>query len=230
MQAIWTNEKRSNHACRIWCTLSEILSAIETIFRLYSFVCKARDHIPKDLSDFSLAELSGFVTFISSIHQNRNSQISIAYLFDWDSSLWCVVAVFSGQVHLDNNLVICGYHVKLGVPSALWFSDRLLSVFFKAPCASGCSLQEVLSSASTSTLIEIIFSCWSALKTRWITPFSHHLLRTCPHRDSCTSFRQILPVTALKILEGRQPVGGFLPCHRQNYAWKSVHSPYVDRF
>jgi len=25
-------------------------------------------------------------------------------------------------------------------------------------------------------------------------------------------------VTALKILEGRQPVGGFLPCHRQNYA------------
>ena len=43
-------------------------------------------------------------------------------------------------------------------------------------------------------------------------------LRTCPHRDSCMSFRQILPVTALKILEGRQPVGGFLPCHRQNYA------------
>ena|GEM_PF-6604055 len=42
--------------------------------------------------------------------------------------------------------------------------------------------------------------------------------RTCPHRDSCTSFRQILPVTALKILEGRQPVCGFLPCHRQNYA------------
>ena len=37
--------------------------------------------------------------------------------------------------------------------------------------------------------------------------------RTCTHRDSCTSFRQILPVTASKILEGRQPVGGFLPCH-----------------
>jgi hypothetical protein len=44
------------------------------------------------------------------------------------------------------------------------------------------------------------------------------VVRTCPHRNSCTSFRQILPVTALKILEGRQPVGGFLPCHRQNYA------------
>ena len=42
---------------------------------------------------------------------------------------------------------------------------------------------------------------------------SNIILRTCPHRDSCTSFRQILPVTALKILEGRQPVGGFLPCH-----------------
>ena len=48
--------------------------------------------------------------------------------------------------------------------------------------------------------------------------FAYYHLRTCPHRDSCTSFRQILPVTALKILEGRQPVGGFLPCHRQNYA------------
>ena len=46
----------------------------------------------------------------------------------------------------------------------------------------------------------------------------HLIVRTCPHRDSCTAFRQILPLTALKILEGRQPVGGFLPCHRQNYA------------
>ena len=33
-----------------------------------------------------------------------------------------------------------------------------------------------------------------------------------------TYFRQILPVTTPQILEGRQPVGGFLPCHRQNYA------------
>ena len=32
--------------------------------------------------------------------------------------------------------------------------------------------------------------------------FDHYspedILRTCPHRDSCTSFRQILPVTALR--------------------------------
>ena len=49
-------------------------------------------------------------------------------------------------------------------------------MFFKAPCASGCNLQEVLSKASTSTLIAIIFSCCSALKIRCITPFSHHLL------------------------------------------------------
>lgn len=123
-----------------------------------------------------LAEFSGFVTLIGSIHQNWNAWIAVAYVFNWDSSLWCIVAVSSGQVHFDNDLVICGYHVKLGVPSAFWFSDGLLSVFFKAPCASGCSLQEVLSSASTSTLIAMIFSCCRALKIRCITPFSHHLL------------------------------------------------------
>jgi len=32
------------------------------------------------------------------------------------------------------------------------------------------------------------------------------------------SSAQALCGVALKILEGRQPVGGFLPCHRQNYA------------
>lgn len=35
--------------------------------------------------------------------------------------------------------------MKLGVPSTLGLTDRLLTSFFKAPCASGCSLQEVLS-------------------------------------------------------------------------------------
>ena len=50
------------------------------------------------------------------------------------------------------------------------------------------------------------------------------ILRTCPHRDSCTSFRQILPVTALKILEGRQPVGGFLPYH------KKVNAVAVEKY
>ena len=123
-----------------------------------------------------LAKVSCFVSFVGSVHQNRNSQIIIAYVFNRDSSLRCVVTVSSGQVHLDNDLVICGYHVKLGVPSSFWLSNGLLPVFFKAPCASGCSLQEVLSSASTSTLIDMIFSCCKALKTLWITPFSHHLL------------------------------------------------------
>ena len=37
-------------------------------------------------------------------------------------------------------------------------------------------------------------------------------MRTCPHRDSCTSFRQILPMTTLKILEMRQHSCGFSPC------------------
>ena len=123
-----------------------------------------------------LVEFSCFVTFIGSVHQIRNSRIFISYVFDWDSSLRCIVTISSGQVHFNNDLVICGYHVKLGIPSAFGFSDGLLSSFFKAPCASGCSLQEVLSKANTSTLIAIIFSCCNALKIRCITPFSHHLL------------------------------------------------------
>ena len=55
-------------------------------------------------------------------------------------------------------------------------------------------------------------------------------LRTCLHKHMRTSFRQILPQTALKILAGRQPACGFLPCLQQNYARKSAHISYEDRF
>ena len=37
-------------------------------------------------------------------------------------------------------------------------------------------------------------------------------------KSDSVSAPQSLCGVALKILEGRQPVGGFLPCHRQNYA------------
>ena len=56
------------------------------------------------------------------------------------------------------------------------------------------------------------------------------ILRTCLHKHMRTSFRQILPQTALKILAGRQPACGFLPCLQQNYARKSAHISYEDRF
>ena len=42
--------------------------------------------------------------------------------------------------------------------------------------------------------------------------------------------RQILPQTALKILAGRKPACGFLPTLQQNYARKSAHISYEDRF
>ena len=45
-----------------------------------------------------------------------------------------------------------------------------------------------------------------------------------------TSFRQILPQTVLKILDGRKPACGFLPTLQQNYARKSAHISYEDRF
>ena len=41
-------------------------------------------------------------------------------------------------------------------------------------------------------------------------------LRNCSNRKWRTSFQHILPLTALKILDGRQPACGFLPCHQQN--------------
>ena len=121
-------------------------------------------------------ELTGFISFIRFVHYNWNTFKFVSYLFDGYSSLRWVMTVSSGQMHFDNDLVICGYHVKLGIPAAFWFSDGLFSSFFKAPWASGCTLQEVLSKARISTLTAMIFSCCSALKMRCITPFSHHLL------------------------------------------------------
>ena len=43
-------------------------------------------------------------------------------------------------------------------------------------------------------------------------------IRTRLHKHMRTSFRQILPQTALKILAGRKPACGFLPTLQQNYA------------
>ena len=54
--------------------------------------------------------------------------------------------------------------------------------------------------------------------------------RTRLHKHMRTSFRQILPQTALKILAGRKPACGFLPTLQQNYARKSAHISYEDRF
>ncbi len=55
-------------------------------------------------------------------------------------------------------------------------------------------------------------------------------LRTRLHKHMRTSFRQILPQTALKILAGRKPACGFLPTLQQNYARKSALISYEDRF
>ena len=55
-------------------------------------------------------------------------------------------------------------------------------------------------------------------------------IRTRLHKHMRTSFRQILPQTALKILAGRKSACGFLPTLQQNYARKSAHISYEDRF
>ena len=55
-------------------------------------------------------------------------------------------------------------------------------------------------------------------------------LRTCLHKLQRTSFRQILPIAALKKLIIRQYAFTFSPCTRQNYARKSAHRSCEDRF
>ena len=55
-------------------------------------------------------------------------------------------------------------------------------------------------------------------------------IRTCLHKLQRTSFRQILPIAALKKLIIRQYAFTFSPCTRQNYARKSAHRSCEDRF
>lgn len=84
--------------------------------------------------------------------------------------LGSVVALPSRQVHLNDNLVIRGYHMRFGVPAALRLPDGLFPRFFNAPCASGWTLMDVLSSARTSTVTAIICSFCNAANTRSKTP------------------------------------------------------------
>ena len=123
----------------------------------------------------SKSKLTSFIALICSIHKHRDSFIRISYAAYRISSLWCIVAISGRKMDFYNILVICGYHVKLGVPTAFGFSDGLFSKFFKAPCPSGCTLQEVLSSANTSTFIAMILSRCIASNIFCITPFFVHL-------------------------------------------------------
>ena len=92
---------------------------------------------------------------------------------------------------------------------------------------------------------DLLYSIWRLIKSNvitynlprftayhrhYISVFTGFRLRTCLHKHMRTSFRQILPQTALKFLAGRQPACGFLPCLQQNYARKSAHISYEDRF
>ncbi len=123
------------------------------------------------------SKTASLIAFISPVHKKRHTFINISYFFDRHSSFWSVMNVSALEVHFNDCLVICGYHVKLGIPASFGLSDCLFSVFFKAPCPSGCTLHDVLSSASTSTLIDMIFSCCLAVNMRRITPFETQRLK-----------------------------------------------------
>ena len=114
---------------------------------------------------------ASLITFVCSIHQKRNAIEVFADCCYWDSPFGGVVTNSAGQVNFNDDLIICGYHMKLGVPSAPRFPNGLLSEFFKAQCPSGCTLQDVLSMASTSICTEMISCACSAAKILWSTPF-----------------------------------------------------------
>ena len=71
-----------------------------------------------------------------------------------------------------------------------------------------------------------LFSLWAFYESQIFSG----VIRTCPHKKFRTSFRQILPIATSKILAIRQYVCGFFSCTRQNYARKTAHNFYVDRF
>ena len=56
------------------------------------------------------------------------------------------------------------------------------------------------------------------------------ICRTCSHRNWHASFRQILPMTALKFLDLRQQACEVLPCPRQNLHEYPRTNSYADRF
>ena len=56
--------------------------------------------------------------------------------------------------------------MKLGSPSTAGLADGLWSVFLTAPVPSGCTLTEVLSNETTSSLTFTILSRWSCSNTR----------------------------------------------------------------
>lgn len=77
------------------------------------------------------SKTASFIAFISPVHKKRHTFISISYFFDRHSSFWSVMNVSALGVHFIDCLVICGYHVKLGIPASFGLSDCLFSVFLK---------------------------------------------------------------------------------------------------
>jgi len=62
---------------------------------------------------------AGLVALVSLVHQQWHALIVFADGFYGFPPLGSVVALPARQAHLNEDLVICGYHMKLGAPSAL---------------------------------------------------------------------------------------------------------------
>lgn len=66
----------------------------------------------------ALAEPPCPVALVSAVHQDGDAGEARAHLPYRDHPFGGVVGVSGGKVQLDDFLVICGHHVKLGVPAS----------------------------------------------------------------------------------------------------------------
>lgn len=103
-------------------------------------------------------ELSGFVAFVGSIHDDRDRVLGPGQALEKGSAFGRISALPGRQGEGDGSPIIRGNHMNLGAPSSARAPDRLRAVFFSAPVPSGCTWTMVLSKESASTRMRMISS------------------------------------------------------------------------
>jgi len=83
------------------------------------------------------SQLTGFVSLISSVHQQVNRPLRPAQLAQQSTSFSCVVRLPRRKRERYCRSSIRGNHMNLGGPTSTGLSDGLRAVFFNAPVPSG---------------------------------------------------------------------------------------------
>lgn len=101
-------------------------------------------------------QLSRIVAFVGPIHQQVDRPSGGAKTVQQRSSLGRVVGIAGRQREGYRGSRVRRDEMDFGGPASARLSDRLRAVFFNAPVPSGCTLIEVLSSETASTLTRTI--------------------------------------------------------------------------